>query len=36
LKFLTAGGPMEKNTDVMDEVLKELKSEGLYFETEKA
>jgi nucleolar protein 56 len=35
LKFLTAGGPMDKNTDVMDEVLTELKSEGLYYESEK-
>ncbi|CAD8052834.1 unnamed protein product [Paramecium sonneborni] len=35
LKFLTAGGELNKNTDIMDEVLTELKGEGLYFESEK-
>jgi nucleolar protein 56 len=34
LKFLTAGGEMDKNTDVMDEVLTELRAEGLYFDCE--
>ena len=35
LKFLTAGGPMAKNSDAMDEVLNELKTEGLYIDSEK-
>lgn len=35
LKFLTAGGPMAKNSDAMDEVLNELKNEGLYIDSEK-
>lgn len=35
LKFLTGSGEIEKNTDVMDEVLTELKGEGLYFESER-
>ncbi len=35
LKFLTAGGPMAKNSDAMDEVLNELKAEGLYIDSEK-
>lgn len=35
LKHLTGGGEMEKNVDVMTEVLDELKGEGMYFENEK-
>lgn len=34
LKFFTAGGELDKNNDVMDEVLTELKEEGLYFDTQ--
>jgi hypothetical protein len=34
LKHLTGGGPLEKNSDVMTEVLDELKNDGLYFDSE--
>ena len=37
LKYLTAGTKPRKNKEVMDEVIQQLKEEGLYFgETKKA
>ena len=35
LEFLDSGETMEKNIDVMEEVLNELKAEKLYVDTEK-
>lgn len=35
LKFLADGDPQQKNEDVMEEVLNELKAENLYVESEK-
>jgi len=32
LKFLSSGDKPRKNKDVMDEVMKELKADGLYFD----
>lgn len=34
LEFLESGQAMEKNIDVMEEVLNELKAEKLYVDTE--
>jgi len=34
LKFLSTGEKTEKNEDVMEQTLNELKAEGLYYESE--
>lgn len=34
MKYLNDGGEIEKNEDVMEEIMEELKQENLYFDSQ--